>query len=162
MRLALTFFTHVVPGVVMHRMFGAHAAILAFRHERNRLRDHFMLAAFLAVFGFPSTLLQPTFDDGPIPFAQVLSAMFRLPAEHYDIDKTHLFLQVFTLFKPTAHRQAETRHRRPIRRVPKLRVPGEIPHQDDFIKPGHRQTPVLRLRSDAAPPTVFRGAPSET
>ena len=83
-----------------------------------------MLAALLAVFSFPSALLQPTFDDRPVAFAEILPAMFRLLAEYHDIDKADFFLQIITLFKPTAHRETKTRHRRPARGIPRAQDSG--------------------------------------
>jgi len=81
-----------IPCIVVHRRFNsATSAILAFRHECHRLSHHFVLAALLAVFRFPSALLQPPIDDDSIPLAEILPAMLRLLAEHDDVDKTDFF-----------------------------------------------------------------------
>ena len=83
-----------IPGIVVHRRLSpaaAATAILAFRHERHRLGHHLMLAALLAVFCFPSALLQPPIDDDSVPLAEILPAMFRLLAEDDNVDKADLF-----------------------------------------------------------------------
>ena len=87
-------FVKFIAGFVMNRRLTARsaahpAAILALRHERHALGHDFVLAALLTVFGFPAALLEPSFNDRPVALAQILAAMFRLLAEHHDIDKTH-------------------------------------------------------------------------
>src|SRR5690242_4569535 len=111
----LTLFTHIIAGVVVHRRFRTRPTVLTLGHERHSLGDHFVFAPLLSILSLPSAVLQPTFDDRPVAFTKILPAMLRLSAEHDDIDEADFFLQVFTLFKPTAHRQAETRHRCPAR-----------------------------------------------
>jgi hypothetical protein len=65
-----------------------------------------MLAALLAVFRFPSALLQPPIDDDSVPFAEILPAMFRLLAEDDNVDKADLFFQFISLLVPPTDREA--------------------------------------------------------
>jgi hypothetical protein len=144
------------PGIIVRwRLSPATTAILAFRHERHRLGHHFVLAALLAVFRFPPTLLQPPIDDNSVPFAEILPAMFRLLAEDDNVDKTDFFLQFIALLVPPADREAQTGHRRPVRRIPQLRIPCEVPEENDFIKSGHRQIPPMTSRAAVAAPVLF-------
>ena len=136
-----------IPGIIMRRNLSpATTAILTFRHECHCLGHHLVLAALLAVFRFPSALLQPPIDDDPTPLAKILPAMFRLLAEDDNVDKSDFFFQFIALLIPAADREAQTGHRRPVRRVSQLRIPRKIPDENDFVKPGHRQTPPMTSR----------------
>ena len=108
-----------------------------------------------AVFCFPPALLQPPIDDDPASLAEILSAMFRLLAKDDNVDKTDFFFQFIALLVSPADREAQTGHRRPIRRIPQLRIPGEVPEKDDFIKSGHRQTPPMTSQAAVAAPALF-------
>jgi hypothetical protein len=55
--LCLDMFVGFISGIIMRRCLNPTTAILAFRHERDRLGHHFVLAALLAVLCFPSALL---------------------------------------------------------------------------------------------------------
>ena len=146
----------------MHRRFGTGATILTLGHKRHGLGHHFMLAALLPIFGFPSALLQPTLDNHAVPLAEILPAMFGLFTKDHNIDKTHFFLQIVALFKPATDRQAKTGYRRPARRIPKLGIPSEVSESDDFVKSGHRLTPAMQLPLGAAPLMASHDEPSET
>ena len=130
-------------------------AILAFRHKCHGLSHHLMLAALLAVFRFPPALLQPPINDDPTPLAKILPTMFGLLAEDDNVDKTDFFFQFIALLIPAADREAQTGHRRPVRRVPQLRISREIPDENDFIKPGQRQTPPMTSRVAVPAPVLF-------
>ena len=153
----------LIAGLIMSRRLRAGSpTLLTFGHKRHSLRDDFVLAALLTVFGFPSSLLQPSLDDCAVSLTEILPSMFRLLAEHHDIDKTNFFLQILALLEPSAHSKAKARYRRPARCVPQLGIPREIPQENNFIKSGHRRTPVPRLPVDAAPPRASHDEPSET
>ena len=145
-----------IPGIIVHRRLSSSTtAILAFRHERHRLGYNLMLAALLAVFRFPSALLQPPIDDDPIPLAEILPAMFRLLAKDHYVDKTDFFLQFIALLVPPADRETQTGHGCPVRRVSQLRIPREVPEKNDFIKPGHQQTPPMTFPAAVAALVLF-------
>src|SRR5574340_324453 len=91
------------------------AGLAPFRQKGDTLRHDFVLAAFLTVFRLPTTLLKPAVDDHPVALAQVLSAMFRLLAEHDDVDEADLFLEFIRLLEPPARCQPEAGHRCPAR-----------------------------------------------
>jgi hypothetical protein len=151
-------FVGFIPCIVVRWRFSpaaATTAILAFGHERYRLGHHLMLAALLAVFRFPPALLQPPIDDNSVPLAEILPAMFRLLAEDDNVDKTDLFFQFIALLVPPTDREAQAGHRRPVWRIPQLRISREVPEENDFIKPGHRQTPLMMSRSAVAAPVLF-------
>jgi hypothetical protein len=65
-----------------------------------------MLTAFLAVFRFPPALLEPPINDDSAPLAKILPAMFRLLAEHDNVDKADFFFQLIPLLVPPTDRQA--------------------------------------------------------
>src|SRR5688572_15413369 len=88
---SLGFFVLIV-GIFMHpglasRML-ATSAVTPFWEKCDRLSDHFMLAALLTVFRFPTPLLQSAIHDDAVPFAKVLSTVFGLLPEHNDVHKT--------------------------------------------------------------------------
>jgi len=54
----LDMFIGFISGIIVHRrLSSATTAVLAFRHKCHRLSHHFVLAALLAIFCFPPTLL---------------------------------------------------------------------------------------------------------
>lgn len=108
------------------------------RQKGHALRHDFVFATFLAVFRLPSALLKAPIDDHAVPLAQVLATMFRLLAEHDDIDEADFFLEFITLLEATARRQAEARDRRPAGCIPQFRIPSQISDQNDFIEPRQR------------------------
>jgi hypothetical protein len=63
-----------------------------------------VLAALLAVVGFPATLLQSAVDDHAMALAQILPAILRLLAEHDHVDVTHLVLELLALLVPSIDR----------------------------------------------------------
>src|SRR5687767_15278205 len=87
---ALPIFVLIV-GIFMHPGLAssmlATAAVAPFREKCDRLSDHFMLAALLTVFRFPTPLLQSAIHDDAVPFAQVLPTVFGLLPEHYEIGR---------------------------------------------------------------------------
>lgn len=119
------------------------SGLAALRQKGHTLRHDFMLAAFLAVFRLPAPLLEAAIDDHAISLAQVLSAMFRLFTKHDDVDKADFFLKFFRLLKASASRQTETGDRCPARRITQLGVAGQIPDQNNFVKPRQRSLPAV-------------------
>jgi hypothetical protein len=100
-------FVGFIPGIIVRRGLSSTATtILTFRHERDRLGHHLMLATFLTVFSFPPALLEPPIDDDSAPLAEILPAMFRLLAEHDNVDKADFFFQFIALLVPPTDRQA--------------------------------------------------------
>jgi len=152
--ILLDLLVRFIAGIIVCRRLTP-TTILALRHECYRLGHHLVLAALLAVFRFPPALLQPPVDDDSVPLAEILSAMFRLLAEDDNVDKTNFFLQFIALLVPPADREAQTGHRCPVRRVPQFRIPREVPEEDDFIKPGHRQIPPMTFRVAVAASVLF-------
>ena len=71
-----------ISAIIVRRGLSSTTTILTFRHERDRLGHHLMLTAFLTVFSFPPALLEPPVNDDSAPLTKILSAMFRLLAEH--------------------------------------------------------------------------------
>src|SRR5262245_61937369 len=98
------FIHDIIARFIVDRRFPSASApaLLAFGPEGDGLRHDLVLAPLLAVFRLPPALLQPSLDDRPVAFAEILPAMFRLFAEHHDIDETDLFLQILSLFEPAA------------------------------------------------------------
>jgi hypothetical protein len=81
-----------ISAIIVRRGLSSTATtILTFRHERDRLGHHLMLTAFLTVFSFPPALLEPPINDDSAPLAKILPAMFRLLAEHDNVDKADFF-----------------------------------------------------------------------
>jgi hypothetical protein len=96
-----------ISAIIVRRGLSTTATtILTFRHERDRLGHHLMLTAFLTVFSFPPALLEPPINDDSAPLAKILPAMFRLLAEHDNIDKADFFFQFIALLVPPTDRQA--------------------------------------------------------
>ncbi len=129
----------------------------------HALSHDFVLASLLAVLCLPSTLLKTPVDDHPIPLTQILPAMFGLFAKHDDVDEAHFFLQLIALLEASTGRQAKAGDRGPAGRIPQLRVPGQIPDQDDFIEPRQRwllvrlvRPPRGHLLAEQAPAPVLR------
>ena len=116
------------------------------RQKGHALRHDFMLAAFLAVFRLPAPLLEASIDDHAVALAQVLSAMFRLFPKDHDVDKTDFFFEFLGLPEASAGCQTETGDRCSVRRIPQLRVAGQVPDQNDFVKPRQRQLPAVPAR----------------
>lgn len=127
----------------------------------HALRHDFVLATFLAVFRLPAALLKPPIDNHSVALAQVLPAVFRLLAEHDDIDETDFFFEFITLLEAPARRQAEARDRRPAGCIPQFRIPGQIADQNDFIEPRQRSLlvrlvlPQVRLWAEQAPVPIL-------
>ncbi len=126
----------------------------------HALRHDFVLATFLAVFCLPAALLKPPIDNHPVAFAEVLPAVFRLLAEHDDIDEADFFLEFITLLEAPARRQAEARDRRSAGCVPQFRIPSQISDQNDFIEPRQRSLlvrlvlPQVRPWAEQAPAPI--------
>jgi hypothetical protein len=99
-------FVGLISAIIVRRGLSTTATtILTFRHERDRLGHHFVLATLLAVFRFPPALLQPSIDNDSAPLAEILPAMFRLLAEHDNVDKADFFFQFIALLVPPTDRQ---------------------------------------------------------
>jgi hypothetical protein len=151
-----------VTGTVLRRGFTTNSpatALASFGKKGNRLRDDFMFTALLAIFRFPTPLLQTAIDNNTVSLAEILPTMFRLLAEHHDIDETDFFFELIALFVSTADRQSQRSDGRSARRVSQLGVTGKIPDQNDFVKPGHQKTPLMSLQGDGAAPVPFQGKP---
>jgi hypothetical protein len=144
-----------IPGIIMRRRLNSTTTILAFWHKCHRLGHDLMFAALLAVFRLPPALLQPPIDDNSAPLAEILPAMFGLLAEHDNVDKTDLLFQFIALLVPPTDCETQTGHRRPVRRVPQLRISREVTQENNFIKSGHRQIPPMTSRSAVAALVLF-------
>jgi hypothetical protein len=59
----------------------------------------------------------PAVHDDAVAFAEILPAVFRLLAEHDDIDIADLFLQVLCLAEPSIDRQSEAGDRDAVRGI---------------------------------------------
>jgi hypothetical protein len=76
-------------------------------HELNVIRDHLVLAAFLAFRRFPTAPLQAPFNHGQIPFTEIFRCGFGLPTETDDIHEGDFFSLLFALSVTPVYGQAE-------------------------------------------------------
>jgi hypothetical protein len=137
----------------------APAAIASLGKKGDRLRDDFMFTTLLAIFRFPTPLLQTAINDNTVSLAEILPTMFRLFSKHHDINETDFFFELITLLVAAADSQSQRSNWGSVRRVPQLGVTGEIPYQDNFVKPGHQKTPLTSLQENGAAPIPFQGKP---
>jgi len=134
------------------------SGLAPFRKKGYTLRHHFMLTTLLAVLGLPTTLLKPAIDDHAIALAEILPAMFRLLAEHHDVNEADFFLEFIRLLEAPTCRQTKAGDRRPARRISQLGVAGQISDQNDFIE--SRQgwllavLALVHLSVEQAPPPI--------
>src|SRR5206468_1618949 len=134
--------------ILLHRF--PHWPLPALLHplgeESDGFRHDLVLRDLLPVLRLGLAHLEPAFDQGTVPLAEVLATGLRLLAEDDDVYEANFFLRFVTLPVPAIDRQPEIGHRRPAGRIPDLWVPGEVSHEDDFIEPRH--APALwRVRS---------------
>ena len=109
-----------------------------------------MLGHFLPILRLEFAHLQTAFNEGRLALAEILSACLRLLSEDDDIDKTDVLAHFLALAITTVHGQAKVGDGGAIGSIPDLWISGEIPHEDDLIKPGHVQVPrKVRFRKGA-------------
>src|SRR5437899_126767 len=119
--------------------------------KSDGFRHDFVLRDLLPVLRLVLAHLEPAFDQGAVPLAEVLATGLRLLAEDDDVYEANFFLHFVALPVPAIDRQPEIGHRRPAGRIPDLWVPGEVAHENDFIESRH--APALwrgRSRREAA------------
>src|SRR5512143_1231150 len=113
---------------------------LARTQELDPLGDDLVLGAFLALGGFPGTLLQVPVHEHRASLGQVLRAALGLLAPDHDGDVAHLVSPLPALRGVGAvHRQIEVAYGSPAGGIPKLGVSRQVPHQDNLIEAGHAQ-----------------------
>jgi hypothetical protein len=107
-------------------------------HKLAVLNRDSVFAALGAVLGRPGIERQPAFDKHKLAFGQIFIHIFRLPSERPTVNEAGLFPLAAVLGRPPAVRcQAEIDYGSLIRRIGQLRVPGQITHQQNFVKIGH-------------------------
>src|SRR5439155_2899596 len=119
--------------------------------ESDGFRHDLVFRDLLPVLRLELAHLEPAFDQGTIPLAEVLATGLRLLAEDDDVYEANFVLHFVTLPVPAIDRQPEIGHRRAAGRIPDLWVPSEVSHENNFIEPRH--APALwrgRARLEAA------------
>src|SRR6266550_269688 len=95
----------------------------------------------LAVLAFPVPRLQTTFDEDLAALVEILAARFRLLAPHDDREKRRFLALLTALGGVVAvHGQAQVGDGSAARGVTKLRGPGQITDQQDFVEARHQPT----------------------
>src|SRR5215467_8194421 len=117
-----------------HELVAAAVAVTTAAQELDAIGDDLDRLALRAVLRLPLAPAQLAVDaDGP-PLREVLSAVLGLVAEHGDAEVVGRVDPVARLVAlAVVDRNAEAADGRPARRVPKLRVPGQVADQDHAV-----------------------------
>src|SRR5437763_862112 len=120
-------------------VFGGGTTAAGTSQHLHLFADYLQLAPLLSrLFVVPSIKLQPTFDENRTSFFQIFSRHFCGSPPKSDVHKSDLlaFLPILQRVLPI-DRNSKIRHRAPLWGITNLRVTGQIPKQNDFIKTRH-------------------------
>src|SRR5262249_36350237 len=101
--------------------------------------DHLDGRTLRALLRFPLAPLEPAVDADGAPLGEVLRAVLTLVAPDGDVEVVRLLgpLAGRRVLPPRVDREPQAADGHPARRVPELRVPREVPHEDDAVDAGH-------------------------